>query len=223
MLSKQPWLTTGQNMPINANTLSIDLFHKAEVYAGKGDKLRKKHLCSAYDQSTVNGLTLEFGVFQGFTLNALARYIAPEKIYGFDSFQGLPEDWNLTDSSGLSKGFFQLDNLPATASNAELVVGWFEQTLPDFLNQHSEPVRCLHIDADLYSSTIYVLRTLNDKIVPGTVIVFDELYNWDNPAEYTNWHQGEFQALKDWMQEFNRTIDILWRTDCFHASVVVRS
>ena len=208
---------------INHQDLSIDHFHNANCYPGSvGDKLRKFHLCAAWDHSTVSGMNLEFGVFTGYTLNALARKIAPEIVYGFDSFEGLPEYWAMRNDQGLAQGNFAVDGLPPVESNAELVVGWFNETLPGFLNEHTNPVRFLHIDADLYSSTVYVLRELNDRIQPGTTIVFDELYAWHNPELYTNWAQGEYQALQDWMREFDRAIDVLYRTDYFQCSVIVR-
>jgi hypothetical protein len=208
---------------INHHDLTIDHFHRAPLFEGRAsDKLRKFHLCAAWDHSTVQGMNLEFGVFNGYTLNALARKIAPEKVYGFDSFEGLPEYWAMRDDQGLAQGYFAVDHLPPVESNTELVVGWFNETLPGFLQQHPEPVRFLHLDADLYSSTVYVLRELNDRIQPGTTIVFDELFAWHNPTLYTNWHQGEFAALQDWMREYDREIEVLYRTDYFQASIQVR-
>ena len=208
---------------INQHNISIEAFHNAKIYPGKvGDKLRKFHLCSAWDASTVQGLNLEFGVFNGYTLNALARKIKPQQIYGFDSFEGLPEDWKMSGEQGLHKGNFAVEQLPIVESNAHLIVGWFNNTLPNFLQEHVDPVKFLHLDADLYSSTIYVLRQLNDRILAGTTIVFDELYAWHNPNLYTNWQQGEYAALLDWMTEFDREIEILYRTDYFQCSVIVR-
>ena len=209
---------------IDGQNYSIDFFHNAPLFAGKvGDKLRKFHLSAAWDHSTVSGMNLEFGVFNGLTLNALARKIAPEKVYGFDSFEGLPETWAMTETESLDQGVFAVDNLPRVESNVELVVGWFDQTLPQFLLQHQEPAKFLHIDCDLYSSTLFVLRELNARIQPGTVIVFDELYAWHNPKLYTNWAQGEYAALQDWITEFNRTISVIYRTDYFQCSIMVES
>ena len=36
--------------------------------------------------------------------------------------------------------------LPAVEPNALLVKGWFDRTLPEFLEQHSEPAALVHID-----------------------------------------------------------------------------
>ena len=63
-----------------------------------------------------------------------------------------------------------------------LVDGLFDQTLPRFLRTHRGPVAFAHIDCDLYSSTRIVLQALRDRLVIGTVIAFDELYNYPNYA-----------------------------------------
>ena len=208
---------------IDRHNYSIDFFHNAPLFAGKvGDKLRKFHLSAAYDCAHAVGLALEFGVFNALTLNALARKLAPSTVYGFDSFEGLPETWNMTETESLDQGAFAVDTLPHVESNVELVVGWFDQTLPQFLLQHQESVKFLHIDCDLYSSTLFVLKELDSRIHPGTVIVFDELYAWHNPKLYTNWEQGEYAALRDWMTEYDREIEVLYKTDYFQASIIVR-
>lgn len=207
----------------NHQQINIEIFHNAAVYPGKvGDKLRKRHLSSVWDAAEVSGYTMEFGVFNGYTLNALARHCNPETVWGFDSFQGLPEFWNMHNGQGLSAGYFAVDQLPQVEPNAKLVAGWFNDTLPDWLNQNLDPVRLLHIDCDIYSSAHYVLDTLNSRIQPGTAIVFDDFYAWHDPNSYTNWHQGEFLALKHWMEKYDRTIEILYRTGYFQCSIVVR-
>jgi len=208
---------------LNWQQLDIEHFHHAEVFPGKvGDKLRKRHLSTVWDLAKQPGYTLEFGVFNGFTLNALARHCNPETVWGFDSFEGLPESWNMRHDQGLAAGYFAVDKLPQVETNAELVVGWFNDTLPNWLDIYTQPVRLVHIDCDIYSSALYVLDTLNSRIRPGTVIVFDELYAWHHPDSYTNWHQGEYLALKHWMEIHDREIEVLYRTDYFQCSIVVR-
>jgi hypothetical protein len=102
-----------------------------------------------------SGLFCEFGVYQGSSINYIAERINT-RIYGFDSFQGLPEHWR----DGFSKGAFGLDaqQLPRCAANVELVVGTFRDTLPKFATDHPDNVSFLHIDCDLYSSA----RTIFD-------------------------------------------------------------
>src|SRR5271165_5981109 len=139
----------------------------------------------ALGHCTVEGLVLEFGVYTGRTLAAIAR--ADHRIaHGFDSFEGLPEDW----TNFQRKGRFGLDGqLPQFAeANVELHPGWFAYTLPAFLSAHPGPVRFLHVDSDLYSSAVTVLEGLHERIVAGTIILFDEYIN------YPGWEQDEFRA-----------------------------
>ena len=118
-------------------------------------------------------LYLEFGVAYGDSMRYWSRELLhPEtKLHGFDSFEGLPES-----SGPWKKGQFGSGGtLPAIGdSRVEFFQGWFEQTLPAYkLPKHD--VLVVNMDADLYSSTIYVLRMLKDSINSGTYIYFDEL------------------------------------------------
>lgn len=136
------------------------------------------------------GMALEFGVFSGRTLAVIADAREGKQVFGFDSFQGLPEDWR----SNIPAGTFQTDQLP-DVPGAELVVGWFEDTLPDFLTTHPEPVAFLHMDADLYSSTATVLKHVAPRLQPGCVIVFDEYFN------YPGWEQHEYRAWQEFVAD----------------------
>lgn len=132
------------------------------------------------------GLVCEFGVYSGATINFIAgRVTGP--VHGFDSFEGLPEDWR----PGVEKGTFRVDALPRVRNNVTLVKGWFDQSLPGFLREHREPCTFLHIDCDLYSSTKIVFDCLGDRIAAGTVLVFDEFFN------YPGWRKGEYQAFQE--------------------------
>ncbi len=138
----------------------------------------------AIQQATTKGLYLEFGVREGFTINWASRWTT-EKIFGFDSFEGLPENW----TSEHRQGAFKVTRLPKVRRNVELVKGLFHESLPPFLATHPEPISFMHIDSDLYSSAVTVFELLADRIQPGTVIVFDEFFN------YPGWKQGEFKAF----------------------------
>ena len=135
------------------------------------------------------GLVLEFGVFSGTT----ARYIAEKtgwQIDGFDSFEGLPEPWR----DGYDKGKFSRPAPPDLGPEITLHVGWFEDTVPPFaagLARDSRPIRYLHVDCDLYSATKTIFDHLGHRITTGTVIVFDEYFN------YAGWQDGEFKAFQE--------------------------
>ena len=140
---------------------------------------------------SIDGLYLEFGVFVGGTINHIARQIE-QTIHGFDAFEGLPEKWGAVPA-----GKFSLKGQPPKVlDNVELHVGWFDQTLPEFLNKYPGQVAFLHIDSDLYSSAKVVLWQLVDRIVPGTVIVFDEYFN------YPGWREHEYKAFQEFVSEF---------------------
>lgn len=134
------------------------------------------------------GLALEFGVYSGTTLRAIAAARGDGRVYGFDSFQGLPEDWR----AGFGAGTFD-DVEPPDVPGAELVVGWFADTLPGFLAEHAEPVDLLHLDADLYSSTATVLEHVGPRLRPGSVVVFDEYLN------HAGWEDGEHRAWTEYV------------------------
>jgi len=121
---------------------------------------------------------LEFGVFRGESLrlwSALLRNSESE-LHGFDSFEGLPESW----VSGCDKGAFALNgNIPQFEDpRVKLHQGWFSNTLPPFLQDfHPKEQLVVHLDADLYSSTIFVLQQLQGLLRSGTLLIFDEFFD----------------------------------------------
>lgn len=140
--------------------------------------------------ATPDGFVAEFGVSKGKTIRYLAeRWGGP--VHGFDSFEGLPEDWSGTAER--AGRFDRGGKLPAVPSNAKLHVGWFDATLPPFLKVQNGAAALLHCDADLYSSTKTVLDILSDRIRPGCVIVFDEYLN------YPSWREHEYKAFQEFI------------------------
>lgn len=138
-------------------------------------------------------LVLELGVFAGDSINFLADRVPPgQRVYGFDSFEGLPQRWR----DGFGPGTFALPELPAIRDNVRLIRGWFDQTLPAFLAEHPEPIAFLHVDCDLYSSAKTVLTLAASRLAPGCVVVFDEYFN------YPGWQQGEFRAFQEMVEEY---------------------
>ena len=100
----------------------------------------------ALDAATVDGLVLEFGVFDGGSIRELAAR-ANQVVHGFDSFEGLPEDWTHFQKKGrFSRGGKAPAGLP---DNVQLHAGQFDDTLPSFLASHPGPVRLAHVDCDL--------------------------------------------------------------------------
>ena len=138
----------------------------------------------------LKGLYCEFGVYKGETVNFIASK-TPHTVHGFDSFEGLPEDWR----EGFEKGMFQMDGLPTVRDNVRLVKGWFNESLPGWRKQNPGPLAFAHMDADLYSSTKCVLDILSDRIVPGTVLQFDEYF------VHPGWQEGEYKAFMEFVDQ----------------------
>ena len=140
---------------------------------------------------------LEFGVFQG---DSFLRWLAlnknPEsRFFGFDTFSGLPERW---EAGRHDKGTFDAQGkLPPTDDpRARFIPGLFQQTLPPFAASFTPRGRLvLHLDADLYSSTLFVLMTMNRHILPGTVLIFDEFIAED---EFAAFHHFCKACLRRW-------------------------
>src|ERR1044072_7557290 len=136
-------------------------------------------------------MSLEFGVATGRTVRTIADARDGKEVYGFDSFEGLPEAW----LNGMPKGAFARDDLP-DVPGAELVVGLFADTLPGFLDKHDGHVDFLHVDGDLYSSAKTVLDHCGDRLRPGSIVHFDEFFN------YPGWQAHEYRA---WLEHLAAT------------------
>jgi hypothetical protein len=168
----------------------------------------------------LKGLNLEFGVFNGGTIKILSKMLRNEIIWGFDSFEGLPEEWYFGESNHV-KGYFKLTEVPKVNSNVKLVKGWFKDSIPEWKKEHKGEISLLHIDSDLYSSCKTILDELNDQIVEGTIIIFDELSDWATEIRYTNWRDGEWKALNEWLKEKDRKVEAIARTVRNQAAVGV--
>ncbi len=159
-----------------------------------------------------HGVHLEFGVFQGNSINYFSKALPKISFYGFDSFEGLAEDWS---GYGEAKGAFNLDGkLPEVNSNVTLVKGWFADSLPEFVRSHSEcldKMVCLYVDSDTYQAATTVLTELRDYIRPGLFVVFDEY------LAYPNWKNGEFKAWQEFCQKNN----VKYRYRAFHKHMAL--
>ena len=132
---------------------------------------------------------MEFGKAKALIIfqTIVKNYIA------FDSFEGLKEDWTGTF---MPKGSFNLNKkLPKLNDNIEVIVGWVEDTLDNFLKKHNPKIKFVHLDMDTYSPTKFVLKMIKPYLVKDAIIVFDEFYN------YIGWQNGEYKALKEIFKE----------------------
>ncbi|HYH21222.1 MAG TPA: class I SAM-dependent methyltransferase [Azospirillum sp.] len=147
-------------------------------------------LSFALEQAALPGLVLEFGVRRGTSINRIAAR-AGQAVHGFDSFEGLPEAWGTQPRGVLTTG----RELPPVRDNVVLHAGWFEDTLPAFLDAHEGPVRFVNVDSDLYSSARTVLTGLAPRIRPGSVLVFDEFIG------NRTWKDDEYRAFHEFAHE----------------------
>ena len=134
-------------------------------------------------------------MFQGESIREVAR-LNPNpdaRFFGFDSFEGLP----------------QIED-----PRVSFVPGWFDQSLPPFLLQYRPQDRLwIHIDADLYGSTLCALTYLNRHIRTGTIMVFDEVEDL----------MHEFKALCDFQDMSGKTLELFAASqNCRHAAFVCR-
>ena len=167
----------------------------------------------------------EFGCYTGGTLGQIVDFLSIPKnpknkercegeefecyhprtmIYGFDSFEGLPENWY----NNRGKGWFNLGSKEISVPGAVIVKGWFEDTVPRFfqemLSATGSVLSLIHIDSDLYSSAKIVLNELGRFLRESVhfrsnkfplYLVFDELIN------YPEFENHEIKALYEFLLE----------------------
>jgi hypothetical protein len=152
----------------------------------------------------VEVLYLEFGVWQGDSIRQWSRLLehSGSRLHGFDSFEGLPEDWN-AHGAFMQKGHFSTSGkIPDIAdSRVRFYKGWFEETLPKYEFIDS-PVVIIFLDADLYSSTSFVLKSLRMHIKPKTIIYFDEFWDKDH----------ELKAFEEFLSQTHMSFELLAAT-----------
>jgi hypothetical protein len=141
---------------------------RQDIFSAAAEKLRNRKT-----------LYLEFGVFQGETLKLWSGLLQnPESmLHGFDSFEGLPNQWHPMHG----RGTFSTGGTPPQIgdSRIKLFKGWFDETLPHYTPPPHEEM-FVNIDCDLYSSTKTVLGFLRPHISPGTYLYFDEFHHRDH-------------------------------------------
>ncbi|TDX00256.1 class I SAM-dependent methyltransferase [Dinghuibacter silviterrae] len=130
----------------------------------------------------------EFGVAGGYSfkwwLNACKNN--DSAFFGFDTFEGLPENWHF-----YKKGDMAYDAPTLEDKRARFIKGLFQESVPPFLEEYRDhfmkaPVtRVLHLDADLYTSTLFALTAMAPYLRNGDIIMFDE-FNVPN-HEFAAW------------------------------------
>lgn len=178
---------------------------------------RERRILYSYSHDTVVRNApidfFEFGVFQGDSFRQWMEVNThPEsRFFGFDSFEGLPEDWY---SGNKAKGHFSTDGSTPGIDDprGSFIKGFFNDSLRPFLDTYEPKNRMvMHIDADLCSSSLYAMMTMDPFIKRGTLIVFDDF----GPAD-------EFAALYHYAKACGRQWKVVAaRQDLLKLSVVI--
>ena len=154
-------------------------------------------------------IILEFGVCNGNSINYFAKLDKESTIYGFDSFEGLEENWYA--GGALKYSMSTKGKLPKVKSNVTLIKGWYNESLPGFIAQLGDKqIDVLHLDSDTYTPTAFVLNSLVDNLRSGSIVIFDEFFG------YPNWENFEFKAWN----EFNSTYKISAKCIAFSKNQV---
>lgn len=166
-----------------------------------------------------SGLTityLEFGVFKGESIEYWSNLNKHKdsRFYGFDTFTGLPENWESFSGKIKKNAFDTNGNTPLiNDSRVTFIKGLFQETLPDFMvNMSNDENLIIHVDADLYTSALYVLTKCDSLIKEGTIIIFDEFSSVLN----------EFRALNDYANSYKRNYQVLGVTNPFFEQVAIQ-
>jgi len=160
------------------------------------DDSRARILNIALNEIKLKGLHCEFGVHQALQLNYLAKAKPNQHWYGFDSFEGLQENWK---GGYFGKGHFSLNGkLPKVEKNITLIKGWFKNTVKKFVLNNKENFAFILIDCDTYQSTKDILNNIpKNKIKKDTIIYFDEYFG------YPGWKQNEYKAWQEYVKTHN--------------------
>lgn len=159
---------------------------------------------------------LEFGVFRGDSIRhwVNANRHPDSRFYGFDTFTGLPEKWKKFQND-MGEGTFDLKGQTPQLGDDRVtfIKGLFQDTVGEFRKTFvpRSPL-VIHNDADLYSSTLYVLTKFDDLLLPGSIVIFDEFSSVLN----------EFRALDDYCTSYRREYEVLGVASTYFAQVAIR-
>lgn len=152
----------------------------------------------------------EFGVAEGTSFKWWVKNITNERsrFFGFDTFTGLPEDWGPFKKGSMSGGNSvpQIDD-----SRHKFYQGLFQKTLFEFLESYTGGrKKIILMDADLYSSTLFVLTTLSQLLQKGDIIIFDEF----------NVPMHEYKAFREWSDSFYIRYSIVGEVNNFYQVAI---
>jgi hypothetical protein len=179
MLSLSKWMSRQKGIPVFNDFYSFrrDYAKRYQLY---------QYIIDQFDLKNRGITYLEFGVYKGRSFNWWLHHCDhPEsRFYGFDTFEGLPENWG----SIYSKGDMLADMPDIHDPRGKFIKGLFQQSLPEFLLDFHQEMKAdkrkiIHLDADLFSSTLFVLTSMAPFLNKGDIVMFDE-FNVPNHESY---------------------------------------
>jgi O-methyltransferase len=211
------WRALFKKKPI-INKLSYLFFRPFQFstsisYNFSDEKLKFMHLLEAVNYTRVALLPqvyMEFGCHSARTFSAAvnaAKYLNMDEMnfYAFDSFMGLPKTNEEVDgvfeSGEFKTSMNEFRNELRKQTGAELpysniIPGYFSDSLTLELQTQMPKVGVVHIDVDLYSSTIEVLNFIKPLLVVGSVLIFDDYYCFPPDGS-----KGEMKALLEFCED----------------------
>jgi O-methyltransferase len=184
-----------------------------DFYSNKFDYLKRNSLYTFLIENEIHNTPvdyLEFGVSTGISFKWWAENLKDEnsRFFGFDTFTGLPEDWG-----NFKKGEMDNNNEMPKMNDPRCIFyqGLFQQTLPVFLKSYKSEVRkIIHMDADLYSSTLFVLTSISPFLNKGDIIMFDEF----------NVPMHEFKAFSEWVSSYYIKYEVLGAVNNYYQIAI---
>jgi hypothetical protein len=192
---------------IRAAISSAEWLHKNADHAPTYSR-RVEMLEALFPLIPAEGDLAEFGVFTG----AVTRFVRPRfmdrRYHAFDSWRGVPEEMSLS----VAKFSFDLNGVvPELPPETTIHAGWFDETIPKWREQFETPLAFAYIDCDLYESVKTVLEGITDRIRPGTILAYDDWYN------FTNWEAHSPRATQEWAQRHAIEMEPIGFTTLEHA------
>jgi hypothetical protein len=194
---------------LNNNILFQDMVSNNTINISE-NKLLMKEAINERINTTID--YLEFGVFEGKSIREWLKLNTSKnsRFFGFDTFEGLPENWAETKM----RGVFDLGGKEPEIndSRVQFFKGLFQETLPLFLDRFEPKNRIvIHMDADLYSSTLFCLTKLDKILTKNTIIIFDEFSNLNH----------EFRALYDYTRSFYKKYSVINATKYWEQVAII--
>jgi len=165
------------------------------------DETRERMWNYSINSISKEGHITEFGTYRGESTNYIAKKINDKTLHAFDSLQGLKENWSGYEWEA---GSFALGEKPFFVDNVNFVEGWFDESLPGWLEENPGEIAYIHIDSDTYESANTILTLSGpERINSGTIILFGEYFG------YPNWREHQYKAWQEFVSANNLQYEYL--------------